>query len=421
MLEKPAWPTRCCGTTATPVLHGAATQDGTPPYGPLVAVLRAYRRLAPAALAPPDDPLLGYLGVLLPELGPPPGPCDHATLWAALRAALESIATTQAGAAIFLDDLHWADSATLDLLATLAGSLEETPMLVLGAYRTDEIPRAHPLPRMRTDLRRGARLREIVIEPLDRTETAALAAGLLAGTPGAALLHALYDRTLGVPFFVEELAGALLLAGRLRPDRGGDLELAGDGWEAPIPASVRDAVLLRAESLTDMAPLALEIAAVAGVIFDLDLVGQLAPGGDSTLHEPLERGLLVELPNQPGRAAFRHALVREAIYGDIIWTRRRALHHQVAEQLELRGESAVLVAEHWQLAGETDQARAALLAAADAACTVHAYRDAAQATRARSGPVAGSRRRADAAGSARPLRSVCRTIGRSGRGGARLA
>jgi hypothetical protein len=92
-----------------------------------VAALRAFRRLSPRAFASSEDPLLAYLGVLLPELGPPPGPCDRATLATALRGAVEEIAATCPGAAVFRDDLRWADSATLDLVPMLAEWLDETP------------------------------------------------------------------------------------------------------------------------------------------------------------------------------------------------------------------------------------------------------------------------------------------------------
>jgi len=367
--------------TGWPVLHGAATQDGTAPYEPLVAALRHLRRLTPSALDTGADPLIAYLGALLPEVGTPPGASDHATLAAALRAALEAIARLDPRPAIFLDDLHWADSATLDLLPALAEWLEDVPLLVLGAYRTDEIPRGNPLRRMRTELRRAAHLNEISLEPLDRTETTRLAAALLGGTPGPGLALALHDRTQGVPFFVEELAAALTGAGRVQVNNAGELELIGDEAEVPIPSSVRDAVLLRADTLSDDARSALDIAAVAGVAFDLALVSQLAPGGEGALQEPLERGLIVEDPIRPGVAAFRHALVREALYGDIIWTRRRALHQQVAELLVKRGASDLVIAEHLQLAGDPVRARGALLSAADAAMAIYAYRDAAQAAR----------------------------------------
>lgn len=356
------------------VLHGAVSQDATPPYGPLVAALRAYRRTVPDGLAD-CGPLSAHLALLLPELGPAAEQSDRSTVFEAICAAFAAIARQQP-TAVILDDLQWADSTTLELLPALAVWIEHEPMLIVGAYRNDEIPRGHPLRRTRTGLRRAGRLREIAVEPLDREETAALAARVLGRMPSPALIAALHDRTQGVPFFVEELSAALIASGRLKDgEAGADLAI---GEHVPIPETVRDAVLLQAHSLDEPARKVLEIAAVAGIEFDIQLVAELA-GGDAVFEQPIERGLLVEV--MPGRAVFRHALTWEALYGDIPWPRRRALHRALAACLDGRGFPPGVVAEHWLAAREVDRARSCLLAAAQASCSVHAYRDAAQATR----------------------------------------
>ena len=92
---------------------------------------------------------------------------------------------------IVLDDLQWADNATLELLPALAGSCARERLLILGAYRNEEIPRGHPLRRLRNDLRRARLLREIVLEPLDDEATTALAARILGHSPSQALVAAL--------------------------------------------------------------------------------------------------------------------------------------------------------------------------------------------------------------------------------------
>lgn len=285
-------------------LRGEASEESTPPYGPLSAALRSYLRADPGGLSDCGQ-LAGYLGLLLPELGPPPGPGDRPTIAEAVRCALESVGR-RSTTAVFLDDLQWADEATLELLLPLAVSLETEPVLLLAAYRNDEIPRGSPLRRLRRDLRRGGRLRELVVEPLDREATAALAEQLLGSRPGPSLVAAVYDRTEGVPFFVEELLATLAVASRLREGRGGVVLLA--GGELPMPDTVRDAVLLRVRDLSPPSRAALEAAAVAGGRFELDLVGEVTRG--EGLEEAVERGLLVELA--PGVACFRHALAREA-------------------------------------------------------------------------------------------------------------
>jgi hypothetical protein len=263
----------------------------------------------------------------------------------------------------------------------LAEWLADTPLLVVAAYRTGEIPRGHPLRRMRTDLRRAGRLSEVALEPLDSVATRDLAALLLGATPGPALVNALYDRTQGVPFFIEELVDALRGAGRLRAGADEEVDLLGDGTDVPIPASVSDAVLLRAQSLPAAAPTALEIAAVAGVVFDLDLVAEIAPHGDSALQVSLESGPVdgIAWPTRPRRVP-RRAGPRSAL-------QRHQLHSSPRPPSPGRGAAVAArriggaLAEHLQLAGETVRARTALLAAAEVASAVYACRDAARTAR----------------------------------------
>jgi DNA-binding CsgD family transcriptional regulator len=354
-------------------LRGFAAERGSSPYAPITAVLRDYLRREPDGLSG-SEPLVAHLGALLPELGPAPSGTDRETLVEAVRAALETIAAQQA-TVVFIDDLHWADAATLELLPSLAEAIEEWPLLVLGAYRSEEIPRDHPLRRLRTDLRRAGRLVEIVVEPLDAAATTGLAAQILDGEPGPTLGAALYDRTQGVPFFVEELAAALRAGSRLVPGPDG-LELE-DGSSVPIPETLRDALRIRADGLTAEGRAALEAASVIGFDVELDLLAAL--GCDAGLSEVLDRGLLNEV--EPGSAAFRHDLVREALYADTHWPKRRSLHRELGRLLEARGAPPDLAADHWLAAGEPERARPLLIEAARRSCEVHAYRDAASAAR----------------------------------------
>jgi tetratricopeptide (TPR) repeat protein len=191
---------------------------------------------------------------------------------------------------------------------------------------------------------------------------------------GSRLVSAVYDRTQGVPFFVEEFASALAAAGRLE-HADGAVEL-GSGETLPLPDTVKDAVLLRVERLSSVGRHSLEIAAAAGLRFDLELV--VALGGADGIDEAIERGFLVEVDRQ---GAFRHDLIREAIYDDAAWTRRRTYHRRLAEELERRGAPPEAVVEQWLAGGEPDRARPSLLAAAERFCQVHAYHDAARAVR----------------------------------------
>jgi predicted ATPase len=147
------------------VLQGFATPGGVSAFGPLVEVLRAYLRSTTGGQLI-EGPLATHLALLLPELGPAAREGDPATLFEAIRSALATIAGRQP-TALFLDDLQWADDATLELLPALARTLTEQPLLMLAAYRSDELPRAHPIRRMRSELRRSGHLRQVLVEPLD--------------------------------------------------------------------------------------------------------------------------------------------------------------------------------------------------------------------------------------------------------------
>src|SRR3954462_13086289 len=262
-------------------LVGTASQRGSAPYAPITApppavpitaALRAFLRRSPGGLAE-MGPLTSQLAVLLPELGPAAEAPDREALFEAIRRAFETL-----GAAgptlVLLDDLQWADAATLELLASLAAAAEEWPLLLLGVYRSDEIPRGNPLRRLKADLRRGGRLEELVVEPLDPEATAALAAQVLGAEPGPALRAAVVDRSQGVPFFIEELAAALAAGSLLAPGKRG-LELEASA-SVPVPETIRDVVRMRTDALSADGQSAVQAAAAVGTLCELDLLTALA-------------------------------------------------------------------------------------------------------------------------------------------------
>lgn len=351
-------------------LDAPSSQGVTPPYVPLVLALRAYLRRVPDGLAD-CGPLSGHLALLLPELGAAPETVDRPTLLEAVRCAFVAMGRF-APIGVFFDDLQWADDATLEFLVPLAGVLEEEPVLLVGVYRSDEIPRGHPVRRLRSALRRGGRLHELDLAPLEVEETKELVGGLLGEEPSSALATTIFLRTQGLPFFVEELIQALAAQNRITPGPKG-FELVG-GDHLPLPESVRDAVLVRTAGITVEARCALEVASVAGLRFELSLLAELAD--EDGIEEVLQSGFVLE--TEPGQGAFRHALTREALYSTVSWRRRRELHGEVAGYLERSDAPPAEVAEHWLLAGESERARHALVAAAEASYAVHAHRDAAK-------------------------------------------
>ena len=361
------------GESGVPVLWGRARQGAATPYGPVVSALRSLLRFDAQGL---DEYTLlrDHLALILPELGEPAQESDRATLFEAVRAAVGHVAREEA-AVVVLDDLQWSDEATLELLPALAESASELQLLIIATYRSDGLPRDHPLRRVRHELRRSGRLTEITIPPLSPPETAELLAHLLEQPPAPSLVRAICDRTQGVPFFVEELTQALLVTNALVAGKRG-LELAGDG-QVPIPDTVRDAVLIGVSDLSPEGRAAAEVGAVAGEEFDLAVVADTSSAAG--LAELLRRELVTEAAS--GRGAFRHALTREALYADVPWIERRRLHVRLAEAVENSGGASIEVAGHWLAAREEARARAWLVEAAEASRRVHAHRDVARALR----------------------------------------
>jgi DNA-binding NarL/FixJ family response regulator len=354
------------------VLRGAATDGSTIPYGPIVAALRSRLREEPEALAGCGS-LLPHLALLLPELGAPAADSGRATIFEAVRCALAHLGAEEP-VTVVLDDLQWSDETTLELLAALAEPLEGMPVAVIAAYRSDGLPRDHRLRWLRNELRRGGRLNEVALEPLDSDGVEALLRALLGETPSPALVRAVHDRSMGSPFFVEELVTALRARNGLRSGPRG-LETAGD--EVPLPDTVREAVLVGTADLSEEARAAAEAAAVAGQLVDLRLLADSAD--EAGLAELIEAGLLEEAG--AGRIAFRHALAQEALYAEVPWMRRRKLHRELAEAVEASGGPALEAAKHRLGAGEERQGREALVRATAESETLHAHRDAARAAR----------------------------------------
>ncbi len=348
------------------VLRGRATEWTHSAYD---AISVAIHPLLPSGAERPPA-----LAPLFPEPGVALGEQQPAALAEAVCALL-----AQGGdpTALFLDDLQWADEATLALLPPLTDAARGLPVVVVGCYRSDELPRGHSLRTVRARLRRSRQLTETGLGPLADADVTDLLTALLGAAPQPALAALVASRADGLPFAVEELAFALRDAGRLvRIDNAFALAGAGAG---PVPDGVREAVLLRSARLSDQERALLEAAAVAGLEFDVDTL--LSASGVAVWPDGFTgSGLVTDVAE--GKAAFRHALTREAIYADIPWTRRRRIHRELASTLAGADAAPALIAAHLLAAKDYGPASHALVAAAQRYWSVHAYRDAARALRA---------------------------------------
>ena len=198
------------------VLRGAASNSAAAPYGPVIAVLRAYLRCASPTASTAAGRCAPHLALLLPELGEPAAASDRATIFEAVRCAFAQLAG-EGHALVVLDDLQWSDEATLELLAALAPMLTEMPLVVIARVPLRRAAARPPaaLAAQRAAPRRRPRRADAGAARSRRDRRAARApAAQRARRPS--LVRALHDRTQGVPFFVEELVDALVTSGGVR-------------------------------------------------------------------------------------------------------------------------------------------------------------------------------------------------------------
>jgi DNA-binding CsgD family transcriptional regulator/tetratricopeptide (TPR) repeat protein len=279
----------------------------------------------------------------MPELKPG-SDADRLQLFRSIREALTAGPTL-----LVLEDVHWADEATLDAIRFLGRRLEGLPVLIVASYRHDEVSARHRLTMVLGDLAGSTQVRRLVVPPLSRQGVSLLVEQSGLGLD-AATLHA---RTEGNPFFVTEVLAA-----------GNDA----------LPATVRDAVLARAARLSDGAADVAAAAAVLGMGAPLDLLTAVSGRPVADVDECLERGVLVRGPDG---LTFRHELAREAVETSLSAVRRRWLHQRALRRLtELDPTDHRTLAHHALWAGEDALAVRHAIAAAERAARLGAHREA---------------------------------------------
>ena len=263
----------------------------------------------------------------------------------ALMGELEAPAPT----VMVLEDIHWADEATLDVLRLLARRLEAIPAMLLASYRDEQLHRTHPLRVVLGELPAGGAVGRHELRPLSRDAVASLAEHTTLDPDD------LYDRTAGNPFFVTEV----LAAGAER-----------------VPTSVRDAVLARAARLTRPAQTMLESVAVVPQRAEVWLLEALADGALTGIDECVNSGML---RSEPGGVAFRHELARIAIEESLEPERTVLLHRRAVAALAepaIGAPDLARLAHHAEAAGDTVAVLRFAPAAAAEAGAVGAHREA---------------------------------------------
>jgi predicted ATPase len=349
---------RAAGAT---VLYGRAPEEPLAPYQPFAEALRPL-----VAAGEPDEPALragplaGELSRLLPDQAARlPSQADRSERdpEGARYRLFEAVGSLLAAAArstpllLVLDDLHWADRPTLLMLGHIARANPRS-MLLIGAYREGELGRAGPLITTVADLRRDTPVERVLLGGLVQDQVRALAESWLGAGAEPGLIEALCDASGGNPLFIEELLRHLEERGGGAGDRPRSLTALG------LPEGVKDVVRARLARLGPAAQ-SLRLAAVAGREFELELLALVEGAGREELIESFDAALdaqLIRETERPGRYAFNHALVRDAIYTELSAARRALLHERIGVALEHGSEGQPYsrlpeLAHHFLLAG----------------------------------------------------------------------
>ena len=368
--------------------------DGLP-YAPLTEALRGFLRdLPPATVEAILGPARAEIARLLPGVGAQRGkpsargadPDEAATERPDARSGLDQarlfglVLELLAGLAaerptvLVLEDLHWADRSTRDLVTFLARNLDRERLLLILTVRGEEVSRGHPIGAWLAGLERDLKTSRIDLEPLSREDVARQVAILLesSGGPSHDVVERIHARSEGNPFFVEELVAAERRSGA-----------------AELPRTLAETLGGQIMALPDETQRLLGFVAVAGRPIDERLVAAVAERPEAEVREPIRAAVTagVLVPDAPtGALRLRHALLGEVIEASLLPAERRTIHEGFATVLTATPSlaesspagAAAELAHHWLAADRPVQAFRSAIAAAEAAEGVYALSAAAR-------------------------------------------
>ena len=354
--------------------------EGSIPYAPFVEALRTWVR---GASEEDRESILGHgrseLARLVPDLGqadgaPPESPAGlsigsgQGRLFELILAVLQRMSETRP-VALIVEDLHWSDRSTRDLLAFLVRNVRDMAVLLVMTYRSDDLHRRHPLLPFLAELERSGNVERLEVGRFDRRELGAQLRGIAGPDLEQALVDSIHARSSGNPFFAEEL----LVSAR---DRGA----------TELPPTLREVLLAHVAVLSERGQEFLRIASAAGQRVDPVLLASATGVDAATLYETLREAvghqiLVPEIVHGEERYAFRHALLQEAVYDDLLPGERTRLHGAFASTLDaarIAGASSRLseIAFHWYAAHDMPRAFDAARMAAAAAEATYAFPEA---------------------------------------------
>jgi class 3 adenylate cyclase len=357
------------------------------PYLPFVEAIGNYMAAQDIAqLGERLGPARRELAQLFPQLsdGTQPEPAQDPAQ-AKLRlfeavVSLLAVASERRPLLIVVDDIHWADASTRELLDHLTRRLTALAALLVVTFRDDELHRRHPLLPAVQSWRRSGLAETVTLEPLPPAAVAdMIRATFDAPDVGYELSQLLYERSEGNPFVIEEMLKEAI--------ERGDIYRTAGRWErrslgdVRIPETVRDTILLRLERLDPSHTAVLHGAAVIGRTFDYPTLVAVSDAGEDAVQAALEiatgQQLIEEQPGAPGVYRWRHALTQEAISTDMVTPRRQALHSRVADVLATSEQPrSVDLAHHLLSAARFSEAVPVCLRAAEDAERALAFGDA---------------------------------------------
>jgi DNA-binding CsgD family transcriptional regulator/tetratricopeptide (TPR) repeat protein len=337
------------------LLQGNCFQtDSAFPYAPFLDLLRSYFSSSSLVTGHHDlAPFVQELSEFLPDVTSlipestlhivPPSPDpqqEKRRLFALLLHFVTELAARQQ-LLFILEDLHWSDDTSLELLLYLARGCTHLPILFVLTHRSDEV--SPELRHYLAEFDREHLAQDFSLQRLARTDVDAMLGAIFAlhQAMHTGLVESMYALTEGNPFFIEEVLKSLIATGEIA-SKGGVWErtlLFGTHTRHPsIPRSVQDAVYQRTKQLSAPARQVLTLAAVTGRRFDLTILQQVMHADEShmlvLMKELVAAQFVVE--EAADLFSFRHALTRQAVYAELLAGERRMLHRSIAETIEQR-------------------------------------------------------------------------------------
>ncbi|MFC5831286.1 ATP-binding protein [Nonomuraea insulae] len=331
-----------CTTGGAHVLFGGCVELSTEglAYAPFTAALRQLvREQGPAAVAGllPEGAERD-LARLLPEFGEPSGDgetdTDRARLFEQFLTLLERLAD-QRPTILVIEDIHWADRSSRDLIAFLSRNLQAPQVLILMTYRSDDLYRQHPLRPVLAELGRVHGVHRLDLPRLSRDEVAQQMAAILGKAPEYGKVEKVYERSEGIPLFVEAMLES--------------------GEECTFPESMQDLILNSVERLPEETQRVLRVAAAGGNRVGHALLAAVSGLSDVELEtalRPAIAGNVLQIADSRAYV-FRHSLIREAVHDELLPGEHQRLHARFAEEISKDrtlvppGRAAVELAHHW--------------------------------------------------------------------------